>query len=98
MGAETSRGRGAATLTCRVLAGGIVFVAGYALSLGPVLYVGERWPVPDVVWDAYWPIFFVQSYAPQWLQDIYYDQYLCLWSEWLPYDYLVPRMREMLEM
>ncbi|REJ77018.1 MAG: hypothetical protein DWQ29_15205 [Planctomycetota bacterium] len=71
----------------------VLFVAvGYVLSLGPALWIGERYACPDWAWNVYWPLFKYWGDSSEWLATFYYDGYLCWWTEWLPYDYLIPRM------
>lgn len=63
----------------------------YLLSLGPMLYLGSKCDVPDIVWDSYLPVWLLCHHAPFWMRDAYVENYLRLWTDHLPFDYLFVR-------
>lgn len=63
----------------------------YLLSLGPMLYLGSKYHVPDIVWDSYLPVWLLCHHAPFWMRDAYVESYLQLWTDYLPFDYLFAR-------
>jgi hypothetical protein len=65
--------------------------AAYFLSLGPMLWFADRHGTPYWIWYLYDPIFrlWASGVIPYSIEQIYYEQYLQWWTDYLPYDYLI---------